>query len=209
MSFIQVDDTRVAVLGAATFGLFVRSERVNIQTDQWLDAPMVSVRYHFEVVVDERSGEDGELSPSASVVALFEDGFTLDLPLGRDLALEPDRGHWEAFLGNDSWSLEGSRIVLSGFDGQSARVTWTAWFGREEAPRSFLFEGIARFDGILVWADDAADLDRAIADTWSPGVLSALTRTEPCVDGEVSPARWSARYVFGPGQSLPSPDGLG
>jgi hypothetical protein len=195
VSTIRIDDDSRPVSGSVQLDLFVWSERVNIQTKEWVAEPMVSARYDLEIVVDNDSGEDGALAPTVSVRTLSEEDFRLKLPLGGELVLEPDEGHWEAVLGNDSWGLERNRMTIRDFDGHTATITWSAVYGHQEE-HAFLFEGVAAFKGILVWADANDDLDRAIGDLWGSDVLSRLTRTDVKVDNEVSPPRWSAWYRF-------------
>ncbi|WKD49805.1 hypothetical protein [Microbulbifer spongiae] len=203
MNFIHIESRQIPVK-IASFIIFIRSERVNIQTGDWCDNPMVSVRYDFEIIVDNNSGDDGALAPACSISFLYEEYKDCDvthLPLEKNTAHYPFEiqnniaDSWEAVLGNDSWELENNRMTVRSFEGNCAQVLWEAEYGDVDNRRIFLFEGSVTFDGILVWANTETDIEAAISQTWNPELLrNRLFQVSKKVDLEQSPAHWEVQY---------------
>lgn len=139
--------------------LRVETETWDEASSQWVYGRNPSLTLALEVVVDENSGQDGALAPSAYV------SFPSDTPANlQGFAFEESRHKFEAWWGNDAPKLGENRLELkSELTSGPVEVRWTA---TSDKGTSLAFEGPVEFVGLSLKVKRVNDAESYLRKAW-------------------------------------------
>lgn len=139
---------------------------LRVETESWDEASQQSVygrnpslTLALEIVVDENSGQDGALGPSAYI------SLPSDTPAKlQGFVLEEKQHSFEAWWGNDAPKLEGNRLeIKSELVSGPVEIVWTA---TSEKGTSLTVEGSIEFVGLSLKVKKVTDTDGYLRKVW-------------------------------------------
>ena len=193
---------------SARFGISVHFETWDDAAKQWRRGiEHAEVRYWLEVVVDERSGEDGAAAPSINAIpaARANGGTPPSLAALATLVVEErDDGEdceaWDAWFGNDAPGLCRNVVRFQGWDGFRLKLRWDSEYVDYDAAKPLRVEGAFEFVGIHLRVPADVNPDEWLERVWSGQTVDAFDRHTllPSDNGENWPAGWRhmASYLY-------------
>ncbi|MDQ7825140.1 MAG: hypothetical protein RDV48_20225 [Candidatus Eremiobacteraeota bacterium] len=156
---------------SARFEMIVVTEDWVQEKKQWVYGQAPHVMLSLEIMVDERSGEDGALAPDCGIVPIRPLPALVSLP---DMVFDEKAASFEAYYGNDAPELTANVFRIIGFPAPDrVRLQWSA---RYEEKGRLRFDGIVPFDGIRMQVKAPADAERLLRVAWPALDLSKVKR---------------------------------
>ncbi len=139
--------------------LRVETETWDEASNQWVYGRNPSLTLALEVVVDENSGQDGALAPSAYV------SLPSDMPAKlQGVVFEESRHKFEAWWGNDAPKLGENQLGLkSELTSGLVEVRWTA---TSEKGTALALEGPVEFVGLSLKVKRVSDAESYLRKAW-------------------------------------------
>ncbi len=155
---ITIDGTQRPILHSE-LSLRVETETFDEASQQWIYGRNPSLTLALEVVVDENSGQEGALAPSAYI------SLPTDTPARlKGLAFEEKKHGFEAWWGHDAPKLENNRLELkSELASGPVEILWTA---TSEKGTSLTVEGEIEFVGLSLKVKKVTDTDGYLRKVW-------------------------------------------
>ncbi|MEO8061642.1 MAG: hypothetical protein ABI821_02735 [Pseudomonadota bacterium] len=165
---------------SAKFTLSISTEEWDEEEQRWLYGPgHISANYSLEIIVDEHSGEDSAPSPIAQSIPVSRaNGGRVVAPTALAGIEVDDEDDWDAWYGNDAPRLEANRIKFGAVSGNRVQLRWEAKYtwGRDEQPKSFIFDGDVELQALQISVKEEPDADKFVKAMFGEVIFQSLTK---------------------------------